>query len=99
MTIQVHLLVHIVDEVALASIVHARWMFFLKRFMKTLKGFVRQRARPKASMAEGWLAQESMAHIAEFLGRNDPLGAPQAWSNKEDDRVSGEVPQGNGRTM
>ena len=96
MTIQVHLLVHIVDEVALAGIVHARWMFFLERFMKTLKGFVRQRARPEASMAEGWLVQEAMAHIAEFLGRNDPLGAPQAWSNKEDDRVSSEVPQGNG---
>ena len=34
LTIQVHLLLHIVDEVAIASIVHSRWIFFLKRFMK-----------------------------------------------------------------
>lgn len=65
--------------------------------MKTLKDFVRQKARPEASMAEGWLVQESLVHVAEFLGRNDPLGTPQAWSNKDDDRISGEVPQGNGK--
>ena len=64
------------DEVALAGVVHARWMFFLECFMKTLKGFVRQRARPEASMVEGWLVQESMAHIVEFLGRKGPLGGP-----------------------
>ena len=46
LTIQVHLLVHIVDEVAIVGIVHTRWMFFLERFMKTLKDFVQQKARP-----------------------------------------------------
>ncbi|MCO5580235.1 hypothetical protein L7F22_034101 [Adiantum nelumboides] len=44
LNIQVHLLVHLVDEVEIAGTVHARWMFFLERFMKTLKGFVRPRA-------------------------------------------------------
>ena len=34
LTIQVHLLVHIVDEVAIAGVVHSRWMLFLERFMK-----------------------------------------------------------------
>ena len=29
LTIQVHLLVHVVDEVAKAGVVHSRWMFFL----------------------------------------------------------------------
>ena len=55
LTIQMHLLVHVVDEVSIAGVVNSRWMFFLERFMKTLKGFVRQRARPEESMAEGWL--------------------------------------------
>ena len=40
LTIQMHLLLHVVDEVAIAETVHSRWMFFLERFMKTLKGFV-----------------------------------------------------------
>ena len=60
-----HLLVHLVDKAKIAGNVHYQWMFFLERFMKTLKGFVRQRARPKGSMAEGWLVQESLVYIAD----------------------------------
>ena len=55
LTIHLHMVVHLIDEIALCGVVHSRWMFFLERFLKTLKGFVRQRARPKGSMAEGWL--------------------------------------------
>ena len=40
LTIKVHLLVHVADEVKMDGIVHCRWMFFLERFMKTLKEFV-----------------------------------------------------------
>ena len=47
---QLYLIVHLVDEIDLCSIVHARWMFFLEHFMKTLKHFVSQSARPKESM-------------------------------------------------
>ena len=38
---QVYLILHLVDEIALCRVVHARWMFFLERFLKTLKDFVR----------------------------------------------------------
>ena len=55
LTSQLHVVVHLIDEINLNGAVHSRWMFFLERFLKTLKGFVRQRARPKGSMAEGWL--------------------------------------------
>ena len=41
-TIQIHLMVHVVDEAAKVGVVHSRWMFFLQRFMKTLKSFVGQ---------------------------------------------------------
>ena len=40
MDLQVHLLIHIVDEVELVGVVTYRWMFFLERYMKKLKGFV-----------------------------------------------------------
>ena len=71
--IQVHLLIHLVDEVELVGTVHTRWMFFLERFMKVLKGYVRQKARPEGSMAEGWLVQESTFYITEFLTQINPL--------------------------
>lgn len=63
--------------------------------MKTLKGFVRQRARPEGSMAEGWLVQESMVYITEFLAHTNP-SVPRLWDNKDDERVVGELPQGKG---
>ena len=53
LTSQLHLVVHLIDEIAICGVVHSRWMFFIEHFLKTLKGFVRQRARPKGCMAEG----------------------------------------------
>ena len=44
--IQVHKLVHLVDEEDLAKVVNTQWMFYLERFMKVLMGFVCQKARP-----------------------------------------------------
>ena len=35
--------------------------------MKTLKGFVQPRAHPKGSMAKGWLVQESLVYIADWI--------------------------------
>ena len=93
LTIQFHLLVHLVDETTIAGVVHARWILFLERFMKTLKGFVRQRVRPEGSMAMGSLVQESLVYVTEYLSMLDPE-LPQLWTQEEDDRVAGEEPQG-----
>ena len=90
LTIQTHLLVHIVDELQVVGPVHSRWMFFLERFMKTLKGFVRQRARPEGSMAEGWLVSEALVYISEWLSTVD-RDKGLLWSLKEDDRLNGDV--------
>ena len=87
LTSQLHLIVHLVDEIALCGTVHARWMFFLERFMKTLKDFVRQSARPEGSMAKGWLIQESLVYILVFLGQVDS-SLPRLWSNEEDLRMT-----------
>ena len=70
--IQVHLLIHLVDEVELAGTVHTHWMFYLERFMKVLKGYVRQKVHPEGSMAEGWLVQESTFYITKFLTQINP---------------------------
>ncbi|RYA67492.1 hypothetical protein DD598_28100 [Enterobacter cloacae complex sp. 2DZ2F16B1] len=70
-------------------------MFFLERFMKTLKGFFRQKAGPEGSMAEGWLVQEFLVLTIEFLSVSDPE-MPRLWSDEEDARLVGEEPQGQG---
>ena len=45
MDLQVHLLIHLVDEVELVGVVSCHWIFFLGRYMNKLKGFVRQREK------------------------------------------------------
>ena len=40
MHLQVHLLIHLRDEVELVGQVSCCWMFFLERYIKKLKGFV-----------------------------------------------------------
>ena len=62
--------------------------------MKTLKGFVRQRAQPKGSMAKGWLVHESCVFISEYLSRSQK-NILDLWSIKDDDRVVSDDPQDN----
>ncbi|MCO5609400.1 hypothetical protein L7F22_063626 [Adiantum nelumboides] len=98
LTIQVHLLLHVVDEIEMAGTVHCRWMFFLERFMKTLKGFVRQKARPEGSMAEGWIVQESLVYITEWIVEFDKetQESPMLWRLGEDERLTTDVAHGGG---
>ena len=72
LTSQTHLMVHLIEDMSLCGPVSTRWMFFLERFMKTLKDFVRQNARPEGSMSEGWLIQEGLVFISQYLDRVDP---------------------------
>ena len=94
-TSQLHLIVHLVDKITLCGTIHTRWMFFLEHFMKTLKDFVRQSIRPERSMAKGWLIQESLVYISEFLGQV-ANSLPRLWSNEEDLRMTSIVPQEKG---
>jgi hypothetical protein len=45
MDLQVHLIIHLLDDVELDGVLSCHWMFFLERYMKKLKGFVRQREK------------------------------------------------------
>ncbi|MCO5581723.1 hypothetical protein L7F22_035612 [Adiantum nelumboides] len=93
--IQVHLLIHLVDEIELAGVVSARWMFWVERFMGVLKGYVRQKARLEGSMAEGWMLEECMYYVCEYLERTD-FEAPPVWTNESSSTMSDEVLSGKG---
>jgi hypothetical protein len=43
------LLIQLVQEVGLAGPLESRYLFFIERFLETLKGFVKQRAHPKGA--------------------------------------------------
>lgn len=58
MDLQVHLIIHLVDEVELAGIVSMRWIFFFERYMKNLKIYVQQKAHLEGCMDEGYVLNE-----------------------------------------
>ncbi|MCO5552167.1 hypothetical protein L7F22_005677 [Adiantum nelumboides] len=94
--IQVHILIHLVDEIEIAGVVSTCWMFSVEKFMGgVLKGLVRQRARPEDSMSEGWVLGECMYYLAEYLERIDE-GAPHKWTLDEPTILSDEILCGKG---
>ncbi|XP_009139567.2 uncharacterized protein LOC103863570 [Brassica rapa] len=80
--IMFHLPLHLAREARLGGPVHFRWMYPFERYMKTLKAFVKNFARPEACMAEGYLAGECLAFCMEFLQKSVPV--EEAMTRNED---------------
>ncbi len=55
-----HLLVHLVEELEICGLVHMHWMYPMEFYTKTLKGYVRNKARPEGSMAKGYAIEEAL---------------------------------------
>ncbi|KAG7552219.1 Transposase-associated domain [Arabidopsis thaliana x Arabidopsis arenosa] len=68
--IMVHLCVHLGREARLGGPVHFRWMYPFERYMKVLKDFVRNPARPEGCIAESYLAKECMEFCSAFLRKS-----------------------------
>jgi hypothetical protein len=98
MDLQVYLLIHLVDEVELVGVVSCRWMCFLERDMKKLKGFIRQREKPKGSMEEGYISYESFYYASEYIKQIKNTPGVVIWDNEMDeDKREGELLQTNGK--
>ncbi|XP_062114223.1 uncharacterized protein LOC133825274 [Humulus lupulus] len=71
----VHLVVHLGREVLLCGPIQFRWMYHFERYMKLLKGYVMQPTHPEASIAERYIADESMRFCASFLKQSNDEGS------------------------
>ncbi|GJW62212.1 reverse transcriptase domain-containing protein [Tanacetum coccineum] len=80
--IMIHVAIHLPDEAILDGPIHYRWMFPFERYMKKLKNYVRNKAKPEGSIAEGYVAEEALTFCSRYLkddvetrfnrlGRND----------------------------
>jgi hypothetical protein len=81
--IMMHLPYHLVQELDLCGPVSTRWMYPIERYMKTLKGYVRNMARPEASMAEGYVKEECIGFVIEYLQRFDVVKR-RVWDANEE---------------
>ncbi|XP_058741009.1 uncharacterized protein LOC131613346 [Vicia villosa] len=68
--IMVHLPIHLVNEVRLGGPVQFRWMYPTERYLCKLKNYVRNRAYPEGSIAEGYLAEEAITFCSRYLHSN-----------------------------
>ena len=69
--IMMHLPVHLAEEAKLGGPVCYRWMYPIERYLRTLKGYVRNKAYPKGSIAEGYILEECMTFCSHFLNDVD----------------------------
>ncbi|XP_073133711.1 uncharacterized protein [Henckelia pumila] len=74
--IMVHLTVHLVREVKLCGPVWYRQMYPFERFMKILKGYVRNRNRPKGCIAECYVAEEAVEFCSDYMSNVHTIGIP-----------------------
>ncbi|XP_042413231.1 uncharacterized protein LOC122002205 [Zingiber officinale] len=80
--ISVHLTIHLAREARLCGSVQFRWMYPFERFMKMLKGYVKNRARPEGCIAECYLAEERMMHIEELKQTDRRFSSNETLSQK-----------------
>ncbi|XP_073152786.1 uncharacterized protein [Henckelia pumila] len=74
--IMIHLTVHLVREVKLCGPVWYRHMYPSERFMKILKGYVRNRNRPEGCIAECYIAEEAVEFCSDYLSNVHTIGIP-----------------------
>jgi len=81
--IMIHLVVHLVREVRLCGLVYLRWMYPIERYMKILKGYVKNHYRLEASMIEKYIAEESIEFCSEYMSKANPIGLlANSWHHR-----------------
>ena len=80
--IMIHLIVHLVREVRLCGPVYMRWMYPFERYMRVLKGYVRNRTRPEGCIAECYIAEEAVEFCSEYLSTIDTIGILASMKNE-----------------
>ncbi len=87
---QIHLISHLVEEVAIGGPVSYHWMFPIKRYLKTLKGFVRQTPNQKGVWVKAILCRrlwefatillETWTSMHLGCGKRKKMNIKQVWT-------------------
>ncbi|KAL6509602.1 hypothetical protein OROGR_022912 [Orobanche gracilis] len=81
----VHVTMHLVTEAKLGGPVYYRWMYPPERYLCTLKSYVRNEGRPEGSIAEGYLAEECLSFVSQYLDENVETRKNRTGRNEDRD--------------
>ena len=87
--IMTHLVVHLVDELEVCGPVHARWCYSMERYLGVLTRYVRDKSKPEAGMASGYMIDESLGFCTEYFSLYEHAKS-RVWDPEEELRDSGE---------
>ncbi|XP_021749928.1 uncharacterized protein LOC110715651 [Chenopodium quinoa] len=65
--VMMHLPIHLANEAKIGGPVQFRWMYPIEQYMYKLNSYIRNRAHPEASIAEGYLAKECMNLCSRYM--------------------------------
>ncbi|GKE19952.1 hypothetical protein Tco_1431464 [Tanacetum coccineum] len=65
--IMIHLVIYLPLEALEGEPIRPRWMFPFERFMNKLKGYVRNKAKPEGSIAEGYVIEEVLTFSSHYF--------------------------------
>ncbi|GJS19470.1 reverse transcriptase domain-containing protein [Tanacetum coccineum] len=65
--IMIHLVIHLPLETLEGGPIRPWWMFPFERYMKKLKGYVRNKAKPESSIVEGYVAEEELTFSSYYF--------------------------------
>jgi hypothetical protein len=91
--VMTHLVLHVVEELAICRPVHSRWMYPVERTLGTLKKYVRNQARPEASMASRYVLDETLGFVTKYMQMFTQV-CRRVWDANEEEGVYGEVLEG-----
>lgn len=73
---QVHLIIHLVDQIKILGPLYLHHMFQLERYLGVLKGYVRNRAHPEGSIMEGYTTEEVIESCIDYISDGTMIGVP-----------------------
>ncbi|KAK7244185.1 hypothetical protein RIF29_39003 [Crotalaria pallida] len=76
--IMVHLTVHLERETRLCGPAYMRWMYPIERYMKVLKGYVKNKSRPEGCIAERYIVEEAVDFYNQYLHDDNSIGVPKS---------------------
>jgi hypothetical protein len=85
--IMVHLTIHLIMETQYCGPAYMRWMYPIERYMKILKGYVKNRSRPEGCIVERYIVEEAVEFFTDFLSNVESIGLPMS---RHSGRTTGE---------